>query len=863
MLNSRNNLDKMKAKAAKKDPKSDKNLLSIKKVKTDIKKAKKSQKEVKPAVAKVAAKAAGASVAAATTAPLTFAEKKALSVKRKANIVSAPETKTIAAPKPAKTKPVAAAKKSPEKQAKPGKQPIEKKKKKKLVPLGTVDVEKKQSPAKKDKFKRKKKELQKKTPVTTQNNRKAQLKSLKKKEQKEGGVVVQQASAATLALVPQQLVSEEMLKKCFQVLHKKVAEGKDNLFGGEMVYGLQITAVKMPKVPLRNNRISLPHSLVHKDDEVCLIVKDQVRGRKVDYDRTLQHWEDKLKKLDLKQKVEIIPFRLLKQDYCTFEMRRKLMYRYQHFLCDARIVGHVFMFLGAVFIKRCKNPIPVKIGDGDDIKQSIEKSLLVQTYGQSNIGLSTMIKFATHWMPEEHVLENGMAVIDKLKTVYPGGWLNVQSLHITTTGEKVQSLPLYISTINPNLVPVPVVEGPREKFIKKQQYMLQKRTGGAYVVTKDGVVRKASDESDDEIVLEEYEKEEDDNWLPYDSEPPKRRRSSSGRPHKSLVLSSVYDAIRGNSIDSAGDTPSAGEDSRNKRNVRYYTYDDPQNDDLYPGYGEIVHPPQGPGSSVKLCKPEPPPAVQSISISDHSWSGIGSSIIHLLKYLIAGLAVLTLPVLLLQAFILPLKILMGLKSVAVANTLVLGTFLWKYLNRNRLRDDDEDEDGDEQSGSTGTAGTGGDGGGNGVLNGNDNRFFPFRAEDFENMTEEEIKTALKLLLKRNKRWIRLLAAEQDGGGGGGADLDEQDDLDDGLDGWLTGHGPGATKSANMTKKSLRKPIMVLRSRKTAIIKDGVITTVQPVESAFLRVDRIDHPNPKRTVGYSALVRNSLYLCSYA
>ncbi|XP_053676841.1 uncharacterized protein LOC128727011 [Anopheles nili] len=219
---------------------------------------------------------------------------------------------------------------------------------------------------------------------------------------------------------------------------------------------------------------------------------------------------------------------------------------------------------------------------------------------------------------------------------------------------------------------------------------------------------------------------------------------------KGLVLSSVYDAIKENGIDHTSSLVSDSDDTRNKRNVRYYTYDDPQADDLFPAYGEIVHPAASAGGvSTKNCKPEPPPSVQSISISDHSWSSIGSSIIQLLKYLIAGLAVLTLPVLLLQAFILPLKILMGLKSVAVANTLVLGTFLWKYLNRDRSTGEDDDEDGDEQSGSgTGVA----DAGGNGPTNGNDNRFFPFRAEDFENMTEEEIKTALKLLLKRNKRW---------------------------------------------------------------------------------------------------------------
>uniref|UniRef100_A0A182NKQ7 Uncharacterized protein n=1 Tax=Anopheles dirus TaxID=7168 RepID=A0A182NKQ7_9DIPT len=68
--------------------------------------------------------------------------------------------------------------------------------------------------------------------------------------------------------------------------------------------------------------------------------------------------------------------------------------------------------------------------------------------------------------------------------------------------------------------------------------------------------------------------------------------------------------------------------------------------------------------------------------------------------------------------------------------------------------------------------------------------------------------------------IRLLAAEQNGGEAQQDEEDEEDDLDDGLDGWLTA---GGATSSNMTKKSLRKPIMVLRSRKTAIMKDGVIT----------------------------------------
>uniref|UniRef100_A0A182JYX8 Uncharacterized protein n=1 Tax=Anopheles christyi TaxID=43041 RepID=A0A182JYX8_9DIPT len=596
-------------------------------------------------------------------------------------------------------------------------------------------------------------------------------KALKKKQQRAGGELPKKVTEDTLALVPEKLISEESFQKVYETMHQKFTEKGHTLFGDDLKYAMQILSVKIPRCPLRNCRVALPHSLLRKDDEICLIVKDLIRGRKVDFSNTLEHWEEKLKELAIEYKVRVLPFQQLKRDYGPFEMKRKLQNRYERFVVDACIGGHVFAFLGSHFAKRGKNPIVAKLDTDARIKASLEQALHLQSYRQGNSGVSTEIKFAAHWMPTEHAVENGMALMENLKSMFPGGWLNVRTIKLATVGEKSYSLPIYESTIDANLVPVPIVVGPRQKFVKKQQKLFAKQTDGKYEVTKDGVVRRVKNpnaegedngpDSDVEMELDDLEPEDDDNWVPYDDDVPSRPRQG-GRPRE-----------RGPKIRNIID--SVGEDSRNKRNVRYYTYDDPQNDDLFPGYGEIVHPPQA-GLAVKQCKPEPTPSVQSISISDHSWTSIGSSIIHLLKYLIAGLAVLTLPVLLLQAFILPLKILMGLKSVAVANTLVLGTFLWKYLNRHRIRDDDDDDDDDDDGGGaqqsgSGTPGTT-DGSGNGMINGNDNRFFPFRAEDFENMTEEEIKTALKLLLKRNKRW---------------------------------------------------KPIMVLRSRKTAIIKDGVIT----------------------------------------
>lgn len=136
------------------------------------------------------------------------------------------------------------------------------------------------------------------------------------------------------------------------------------------------------------------------------------------------------------------------------------------------------------------------------------------------------------------------------------------------------------------------------------------------------------------------------------------------------------------------------------------------------------------------------PGVQSISISDtQSWSSVGSSIIHFLKYLMVVLALIALPVLLFQAFIIPLKVLMGLKTMAFGNTLLLGTFLWKYLTRTNSANQGEDDNDDRDHGNKDV-----------VNEGEDRFYYPFNTEDLENLNEGEIKTILKFIKMKNKKW---------------------------------------------------------------------------------------------------------------
>uniref|UniRef100_A0A2M4BJJ4 Putative ribosomal l1 domain-containing protein n=1 Tax=Anopheles marajoara TaxID=58244 RepID=A0A2M4BJJ4_9DIPT len=482
----------MKAKVAKpQKPAAKSGLLGLKKGKADIAKAKEPKKgkelllkapeEVKAVIKKVTKKGSAATAPdSAATVPLTFAEKKALSVKRKA--------------KPAVKKPQAdTAKTVDESVVKPaGKKTKKNKKGKKgnksransdaLPPLKGQEQQGKQS---KGKAKRKKASSAAKKKAAA----KKRIIPVVPQRVIGDGEVPTEASPETLALVPKELVSRKTFRLVLEELQKRIAKDeKAKLFGDDLRFALQIAAVKVPDCPSRNCRVSLPHPILRKEDDVCLIVKDLERGRKFDYENTLCHWQDKLREAGVTSVTQIIPFQQLKQDYRQYEMRRKLVHRFERFLVDARIAGHVFSALGAHFTRRKKNPTSVVLEDDETIAENIEKALRKVTYGRSNTGLTTEIKFAATWMPVEKAVKNGMALLEGLKTEFPGGWLNVASIHMTTASTSKQSLPLYMSMINPNLVPVPKIEGPRAKFIAKQNAKLAQATDGQMMIV-DGVVR--------------------------------------------------------------------------------------------------------------------------------------------------------------------------------------------------------------------------------------------------------------------------------------------------------------------------------------------------------------------------------------
>ncbi|XP_062552351.1 ribosomal L1 domain-containing protein CG13096 [Armigeres subalbatus] len=294
--------------------------------------------------------------------------------------------------------------------------------------------------------------------------------------------------------VNETLVSQKVIKSALKACKKALDGGfdqKKNLFGEDLKYGLQIASLKIPDVPSRNCRVQLPNAIYQKGDDICLIVKDMERGRKHDHEDTQNFWTDKLRQLGVDYITQVIPFRQLKQDYREYEMKLKLVHRFDRFLVDARINGHVFNFLGNNFIRRCKNPTPVILEKDEKIVKSLNKALGRVTYKQTNTGRITEIQFATHKMPLDKAVENAESLLQAMKTQYPGGWQNMRTIYLKPMTDIQLTFPLYVNKADPNSVPVPKITGPRERFEKGMNEKLLAATNSKYKFQEGNLVRVA------------------------------------------------------------------------------------------------------------------------------------------------------------------------------------------------------------------------------------------------------------------------------------------------------------------------------------------------------------------------------------
>ena len=232
------------------------------------------------------------------------------------------------------------------------------------------------------------------------------------------------------------------------------------------------------------------------EDDIALIVPDLQRGAKVDYEPTIQHYEDLLREKGISG-ITIIPFNQLRKEYITFEAKRKLSNTYDYFLVDGRISGHCVGFLGKNFQKVRTILHSVTLDDPDNYKTNIERALKRTGYKQLHKGDLISIPVGNDRFTKKQLAENITTIIGHLKSTFPGGYPNIRNMYIKIDIIGTSALPLYVNLAGPP-ADTPNIVGPREKRmlkLKKQanevlsKFSLSK-TGDLVKLNKTQVERK-------------------------------------------------------------------------------------------------------------------------------------------------------------------------------------------------------------------------------------------------------------------------------------------------------------------------------------------------------------------------------------
>eukprot|EP01101_Sappina_pedata_P008284 TRINITY_DN4551_c0_g1_i1.p1 TRINITY_DN4551_c0_g1~~TRINITY_DN4551_c0_g1_i1.p1 ORF type:complete len:345 (+),score=196.73 TRINITY_DN4551_c0_g1_i1:100-1134(+) len=205
---------------------------------------------------------------------------------------------------------------------------------------------------------------------------------------------------------------------------------KTQLFDEDDYISLIIGVKKITREKtMKPKSIPVPHSIFNTGSEFCCFVKDPQAD-----------WKAKFTKEGIKI-AKTIELTKLRNNYKTFDEKRKLVQSYDLFFVDDRIMPMVGPLIGKNFYSRKKQPIPVNFKK-TDLKSQFAKAIKSVAFFETG-GSCIAIKIAPTSFSQEEVHENLQAVIEWLVKYFPKGWQSIQSLSIKTTSSI--ALPLFSS----------------------------------------------------------------------------------------------------------------------------------------------------------------------------------------------------------------------------------------------------------------------------------------------------------------------------------------------------------------------------------------------------------------------------------
>jgi len=329
--------------------------------------------------------------------------------------------------------------------------------------------------------------------------------SPKKADSKPVELVVK--DSVVVKLQPTQI--EEAVKAFSKLVELNSAEAAEkSLFASEgQKVSLQISGVKLARdTESQVIKIKLPHSPLPANKDVCLFVKDLEKGLKVDHEDTVNHFTSLLADKGVTGVTKVISLRELKVEYKQYEAKTQLCHRFDQFLADDRIIRLLPQFLGKPFYKRKKLPVQVNLL-AKDLPAEFGKCLNTTVLPLKNTGSCSMVVVGITTHTNTQLVENIKTVVNKLEEKYPGGWINIRSIHLNSGST---SLPLYVSFRS--TAEVGLVRGGKKPNRSVVVDELSTVVGGTVVITPHGnvkVKRKADPQwTEDDDTLKELIRDE-------------------------------------------------------------------------------------------------------------------------------------------------------------------------------------------------------------------------------------------------------------------------------------------------------------------------------------------------------------------
>ncbi|CAI9172806.1 unnamed protein product [Rangifer tarandus platyrhynchus] len=239
-------------------------------------------------------------------------------------------------------------------------------------------------------------------------------------------------------------LDKEQVKKAVEALlaHSRSRKNAKGLLLNENEnFFLMVVLWKIPSKELRV-RLSLPHGIRSDLADVCLFTKDEPN---LSSEQTERFYKKLLNKHGIKTISQIIPLRTLKKEYKAYEAKLRLLGSFDFFITDARIRRLLPSHLGRHFYNRKKVPVSVNL-QSKTLSREINDCIGGTVLNISKSGSCSTIRIGHTGMPTEHIVENVVAVAERLSQKLPEKWESVKLLFVKT--ERSVSLPVFSSFVS-------------------------------------------------------------------------------------------------------------------------------------------------------------------------------------------------------------------------------------------------------------------------------------------------------------------------------------------------------------------------------------------------------------------------------